>query len=100
LDIIEKKYLEASEAYITNSEACQNLIKPGVHPVGPKLAALQQDGIGLSAELHLQIESYYLKRIGFSVVSQLWLLSMGFRSCVGGRFKSGRNLRQWAAFYS
>ena len=60
LDIIERKYLEASEAFIANSEACQSLIKPGDHLVGPELAALQEEGIGLSAELHLQIESYYL----------------------------------------
>ena len=60
LDIIERKYLEASEAVIANSEAYQSLIKAGDHPVGPELAALREEGIGLSAELHLQIKSYYL----------------------------------------
>jgi len=60
LDIIEKNYRQASEAYIANTEACQNLIMPGVRSVGPELAALKQEGTGLSAELHLQIESYYL----------------------------------------
>jgi len=52
---------------------------------------------GANAEI-AQCSSYYLKRIGFSVVSQLWLLSTAFPPCVGGRSKSGRNLRWWAAF--
>ena len=60
LDIIERGYLKCSEAVIANSEACEKLIKPGVHPVGPELDALQREAIGLNTELHLQIESYYL----------------------------------------
>lgn len=34
--------------------------KPGTHPVGPELAALHEAAITLGAEVHLQIESYYL----------------------------------------
>lgn len=60
LDIIEGKYVEASSAFIANSEAARKLVQPGTHPVGPELQALHEAAIPLSAEVHLQIESYYL----------------------------------------
>lgn len=60
LEILEKNYIEASAAFIANSDAARQLIKPGTHPVGPELAALHEAAIPLGAEVHLQIESYYL----------------------------------------
>jgi hypothetical protein len=60
LDIIEARYLEASAEFIANSEAARDLVKPGTHPVGPELAALHEAAISIGAEVHLQIESYYL----------------------------------------
>ncbi|MEY9194748.1 MULTISPECIES: hypothetical protein [Bradyrhizobium] len=60
LSIIEHRYLEASAAFIANSQALQALTQPGAHPVTEEQAALHRAALPLVADLHLQIESYYL----------------------------------------
>jgi hypothetical protein len=60
LAIIELRYLEGSMAYIANTEAGQKLTKPGTHPLTPEHAALHAAALPIVADLHLQIESYYL----------------------------------------
>jgi hypothetical protein len=60
LAIIEARYLEASAAFVANSEAGQKLAKPGTHPVTVEQAALHKAALPIVADLHPQIESYYL----------------------------------------
>ncbi|MET4802840.1 hypothetical protein [Bradyrhizobium sp. LB11.1] len=60
LAIIEARYLEASAAFIANTEAGRKLTKPGTHPVTPEQHALQKAALPIVTDLHLQIESYYL----------------------------------------
>jgi hypothetical protein len=60
LDIIERRYLDASDKFIANSEAVRKLTLPGKHPVTPEQQALHDEAIPLGADVHLQIESYYL----------------------------------------
>ena len=60
LDIIEGRYHDASAAFLANSAAAQRLVKPGTHPVSPEQARLHEEALPLVADVHLQIESYYL----------------------------------------
>lgn len=60
LEIIETRYQEASRAFIANTEAVRQLAKPGTHPLSREQAGLHEAAIPIVADLHLQIESYYL----------------------------------------
>jgi hypothetical protein len=60
LAIIEARYLEASSAFIANSEAGRKLVNPGTHPVTSEQIDLHRAARPIVADLHLQIESYYL----------------------------------------
>lgn len=60
LEIIHQRYVDESKALVDNSKAIQALVKPGMPPVTGELAALLADGQGLSAAVHLEIESFYL----------------------------------------
>lgn len=60
LSIIEHRYLEVSAAVIANSRALQAITKPGTHTQTAEQAALYKAALPIVADLHLQIELYYL----------------------------------------
>jgi hypothetical protein len=63
LKTIEARYIAASAAFVANSQRQMEESKKlgsGPVPVPPELAALMEAGQGLSAKVHLEIESYYL----------------------------------------
>jgi hypothetical protein len=60
LDLIELRYHDASAAFLANSEAARKLVKPGTRPVSREQTKLHEEALPIGADVHLQIESYYL----------------------------------------
>jgi hypothetical protein len=60
LSLILKRYEEASRAFFENTNAMQATLLPGTHRLTDAQVKLREDGVRLSALVHLEIESYYL----------------------------------------
>jgi hypothetical protein len=60
LDVILKRYEDASRQLFENTRAFQETFSPGQNPVSSSQMALHEEGVRLTILLHLEIESFYL----------------------------------------
>jgi len=60
LDVILKRYEDASWQLFANTKAFQETVLPGEHPVSSDLMALHEESVRLTILLHLEIESFYI----------------------------------------
>src|ERR1700674_3456938 len=60
LDVVLKRYEEASRQLFANTKAMQSTMLPGSHPLTTVQKTLWAEGSRLTILLHLEIESYYV----------------------------------------
>jgi hypothetical protein len=60
LDVILKRYEDASRQLFQNTKALQETLLPGQNPVSSSQMALHEEGVRLTILVHLEIESFYL----------------------------------------
>ena len=60
LDVVLRRYEDASRQLFENSKAFQNSVLPGTDPLSPDTMTLHDEGVRLTILVHLEIESFYI----------------------------------------
>ncbi len=60
LDVVLKRYDDASQQLFRSTKEIQATLLPGTHPVSTNQMTLHEEGVRLTILLHLEIESFYL----------------------------------------